>query len=635
MEIGSHKKNLGQDIISLLGLAIILIAISNCSSAKPFQLTNVSPKYKEFEGSSLDPNKRKPSNLLITNNSMYDEFFITSKKTIQTLEFGENVALQAETKKTTGLPLQTEMNASALLIEDLPKLISEIPSLQKKCIDLIENSPNDFDGPSLRSVSIELENTQEGLNVYATKADRILQSLKNLRSDSSNYVESKNKGDVLVDNTTIQEPKNDPVIYEEKKDAVKNEKPNRIDNKNNPKTQKISINRIPKRSKVTGSAKDLFKEEVKEVEDNLTEEERRELDYTEKIRSGLVEVFKWEYYKNSKKLENILLTYPIPRVRSAAALALGRIKSGRVSLQKAIDKDGYQVRPAAYKALSDIGHKSSLSYFISGTKAEDIEVIAASFEGLGKTRDPAGREMIISQGLNSEYVLVVASSLRGLAYNQIPGDVTLIEKFLRSSSESEIKEAAVEALSIHSSRESLRVLEENVKGQPELATKILEAIGKNQSLSATFSLIRLNESIEDEKLSRLIGEHLLRKKAFGKYAFILVEDDFLRQEPNERSKPIAYVKSKDVAFVLDETKKEFAVRINEDIVTDRYIHLKIESTIPGSKNPYVDGWIFSPKVELIEVKKLSDPSKGKYSNLKTGKHQNIFNPKEKEKDGSN
>ena len=89
----------------------------------------------------------------------------------------------------------------------------------------------------------------------------------------------------------------------------------------------------------------------------------------------------WEYYKKPKALEKLLLTYPIPRVRSAAALALGRLKTGRTALQQAIDKDGYQVRPSAFKALSELGDKKSLPYFISGTKAEEIEVIAKLFYG--------------------------------------------------------------------------------------------------------------------------------------------------------------------------------------------------------------------------------------------------------------
>ncbi len=631
MEIGSQKSKLGQDIISYLGFMLFILSICNCTTSKPFQLTDASPKYKEFQGSELDPTKKNLIAIPITNNAIYDDFILKSNKAISTLEFAETVAIQADAKKTTGLGIQAEMSAASLLVEDLPPIISSLPSLQKKSLELIDSAPNDFDGPSLGKVSNELGKIDEKLATYLPKAEKINQSIKNLRADGSNYSNSKEATDLLVEN--IQEPKNDPVILKPevaelpKKETIS--KP--VDSKKN---SQIKISRLPKKNKVTGSAKELFKEEIKAAEDELSEDERREKEYTEKIRAGLVEVFKWEYYKKPKNLEKILLTNPIPRVRSAAALALGRLKAGRNALHHAIDKDGYQVRPSAFKALSEIGDKKSLPYFISGTKAEEIEVIAASYEGLGKTKDPAGREMIISAGLNSEYIIVVASSLRGLAYNKIPADVSLIEKFLKSSEELEIKEAAVEALSIHGSREALRVLEENVKNQPELAVKILDAIGKNNSLSATFSLIRLNESLEDEKLSTRIGEHLLRKKAFGKYAFVLVEDDFLRQEPNERSKPLSYIKAKEVGLVVGESNQEFAVRMGEDIITDRYIKLKLESTLPGSRNQFVTGWIFYPKIEIIEVKKLGESKDGKYTNLKTGKHQNIFNPENKQKSDS-
>jgi hypothetical protein len=627
MEIGSHKTKLGQDIILHCGLAVIFILLSNCSSPKPFQLTDVSPRYKEFQGTDLDPNKKNPTDVFVSNSQTYDAFFLKAHKAITSLEFAENVVIQAETKKSAGLEIKNEMNAAGYILEDLPPIVSDLKGLQKTNFELIDSAANDFDGPSLGKVSAELGRIQDSLNELEPKSEKIMQSIKNLRADSANYAES--RAITGEKDNTIQEPKIDPVIIAETPALT----PVEVEKKPIKKKQnsKVQINRLPKKNKVTGSAKDLFKEEIREVEDNLTDDERKENEYTDKIRSGLVEIFKWEYYKNSKNLETILLSHPIPRVRAAAALALGRIKSGRASLQKSIDKDGYQVRPAAYKALSDLGDKKSLSYFISGTKAEDIEVIAASYEGLGKTRDPAGREMIISTGLNSEYVLVVASSLRGLGYNKIPGDVTLIEKFLKSSEELEIKEAAIDSLSIHGSRESLRVLEENFKEQPQLAAKILYAIGNNPSLSATFSLIRLNESIEDEKFSQLIGEYLLRRKAFGKYAFILVEDDFLRKDPNERSKPVSYIKAREVGLVISETKQEFAVRMGEDILTDKYVQLKLESTIPGSRSQYINGWIFSPKIEMIEVKSLSDAKQGKYSNLKTGKHQNIFNPDEKTK----
>lgn len=612
----------GQDIIWKSSLWVVLVLLISCSTSKPYQLTDVSPKYKEYQGSDLDPHKAKDVIIPVTNNRKYDEFIQEAHKAIALLEFGENVALRADSKKTVGEPVEKEMQAAAYLEEDLPQIIAKLPGLIQTNQDLIDSTPNDFDGPAIGRVSYELGNILDSLKQNSPKAIGIQNAIRNIRSDSNNYKQNKDIADVDIKPVEV-----DPIIIDNNKEKTK--KPLKISPKKEDNTNKISIKRLNRKTKVTGKAKvdnqinELVKKEEEEV---LSDEEKKDREYTEQIRNGLVQVFQWEYYRKPKNLEKILATHPIPRVRSAAALALGRLKAGRVSLQNAIDKDGYQVRPAAYKALSDLGDKRSLSYFIAGTKAEDPEVIAVSYEGLGKTKDPAGREMILTTGLASEYVVIVSGALRGLAYHKLDADVEVFDKFLKSN-EQEIKEAALEALAIHGSRESLRILERVVAEEPNLALLAVDEISKNPSLSATFALIRLNESQTDEKINKRIGESLLRRKAFGKYAIILIEDDYLRSEPNERSRPVSYIKNKEIGLILSETKKEFAVRIGEDILTDKYIQVKMESTLPGASGAFVTGWVFYPKLDIIEVKQLgSDGNSGKYSNLKKGKHNNLFNP---------
>ncbi|MCW7480192.1 HEAT repeat domain-containing protein [Leptospira kanakyensis] len=599
---------------------MVLVLLIGCSTSKPYQLTDVSPKYKEYQGSDLDPNKSKNILVPVTNNRKYDDFIQEAHKAITLLEFGENVALRADSKKTVGEPANQEMQAAAYLEEDLPSIVTKLPGLLQTNQDLIESTPNDFDGPAIGRVSYELGNILDSLKQYSPKAIGIQNAIRNIRSDSNNYSQGKDIADAET------KPVEDPIIAPE--DETK-KKPEKIIPKKETNGSKISIKRLNRKTKVTGKVKateqinELVKKEEEEV---LSDEEKKDREYTDQIRAGLVQVFQWEYYRKPKNLERILSTHPIPRVRSAAALALGRLKAGRVSLQNAIDKDGYQVRPAAYKALSDLGDKRSISYFIAGTKAEDPEVIAVSYEGLGKTRDPAGREMILTTGLSSEYVVIVSGALRGLAYHKLDADVEVFDKFLKSNDQ-EIKEAALEALAIHGSRESLRILEKFVSEEPNMALMTIDEISKNPSLSATFALIRLNESQTDEKLNKRIGESLLRRKAFGKYAIILIEDDYLRAEPNERSRPVSYIKNKEIGLILSETKKEFAVRIGEDILTDKYIQVKMESTLPGARDAFVTGWVFYPKLDIIEVKKLgTDGNTGKYSNLKKGKHNNLFNP---------
>ncbi|MCG6151051.1 HEAT repeat domain-containing protein [Leptospira bandrabouensis] len=611
----------GQDIIWKSSLWVVLVLLISCSTSKPYQLTDVSPKYKEYQGSDLDPHKSKSVTIPVTKNRKYDEFIQEAHKAIALLEFGENVALRADSKKTVGEPVDKEMQAAAYLEEDLPVVIAKLPGLIQTNQDLIDSVPNDFDGPAIGRVSYELGNILDLLKQNSPKAIGIQNAIRHLRSDSGNYNQGKD-----IAEKDIKPVAEDPVIITNEVETPKKiEKiiPNKVEN-----PTKISIKRLNRKAKVTGKAKvtDQINESVKKEEEVLSEEEKKDREYTDQIRKGLVQVFQWEYYRKPKNLEKILTTHPIPRVRAAAALALGRLKAGRVSLENAIDKDGYQVRPAAYKALSDIGDKRSLSYFIAGTKAEDPEVISVSYEGLGKTKDPAGREMILTTGLASEYVVIVSGALRGLAYHKLDADVEVFNKFLKSNDQ-DIKEACLEALAIHGSRESLRILEKFVSEEPNMALLAIDEISKNPSLSATFALIRLNESQTDEKINKRIGESLLRRKAFGKYAIILIEDDYLRAEPNERSKPVSYIKNKEIGLILSETKKEFAVRIGEDILTDKYIQVKMESTLPGARDAFVTGWVFYPKLDIIEVKQLgSDGNSGKYSNLKKGKHNNLFNP---------
>ncbi|MCZ8341672.1 MAG: HEAT repeat domain-containing protein [Leptospira sp.] len=629
MEAGYHNFRKGQDIILLTGLSLILSLFVNCTTSKPYQLTDVAPKLRAYQGTDLDPYKNNPILITETKNRKYDELIKEAHMALSTLEFAEAVAIRADSKKTVGEPVQKEMEAAAAVEDDLPKIVASLPETQVKLTELIKDVPNDFDGPMIGRVTRELGELSSSLNSISSRAPAIQSSLRNLRADANNYADSQliNKNDETLSDS--EKNKKDESTVLDSDPNINGDNDKKIDTVQPAKKEKkteISIKRVNRKTKVTGKANEMIDSEIRKQEDNLSDEEKKDLEYTEQIKKGLVQVFQQEYFRNHRSLEKILTTHPIPRVRAAAALALGRIRAGRVALQSAIDKDGYQVRPSAYKALSEIGDKRSLSYFIAGTKAEDPEVIAVSYEGLGKTKDPAGREMILSTGLNSEYVIIVCSSLRGLAYNHVPADIEIYERFLKSE-EPEIKEAVIESLAIHGTRDSLRVLERVVKEEPTLSLLAIEKIEKNPSLSATLALIRINENSQDERVAKRIGEALLRRKAFGRYAIILIEDDFLRQEPNERSKPVSYIKAKEIGFVLGETKKEFAVRIGEDILTDKYIQLKMESTLPGARESFVSGWVFYPKLDIIEVKKLgSDGKEGKYSNIKKGKHSNLFNP---------
>lgn len=634
MALGYRMTKASQDIIQIVSFAFLAFLVSHCGSTSKYTISDASPKFKEFQGSDLDPySKQQTTAPRKTSNPVYDDFLLAAKKTIVTLELAEKTSGIIESKKTVNEDLQRERIAAGVILTELPTSIDGLNSLQRKCIELQDTAPNDFEGPKLGQVSEDLDKANNDLIRFISIAPKILQSLRDSQNDSRSQDETKQRSAQVME---VQAPKTDPVIP--KNTEIVSSQPKKEDNKKwkdylppEEKQKTLVIQKKPKKAKIEGNTKNFLTTEpanLPEPEDNLTEEEKKERQYTEQLKTGLVDVFKSEYFRNSKSLEKILLSHPIPRVRSAAALALGRIKKGRKSLQYAIDKDGYQVRPAAFKALADIGDKQSLSYFQAGVKAEDPEVVAASFEGLGKTQDPSGRDLILNQGIISEYVIIVAGAIRGLAYNHLPQDLELFQRFL-GSEEEEITDAAIEGLVIHDHREALRILERTVIENPKLAKKILDEIGRSPKLSATFSLIRLNDTLRDPSLLKKINEFLLRRKAFGRYALILEDNDFLRSEPNERSTPVSYLKKNEIGLVVNFTKKEYAVRMNEEILTDRYLQLKIESTVPSSRNPYVIGWVFEPKVEIIEIKELGGTDSTKISHTKAKKHQNLFNPENK------
>lgn len=98
---------------------------------------------------------------------------------------------------------------------------------------------------------------------------------------------------------------------------------------------------------------------------DLTLKERQEIDYDLSVKKGILTVFRAETEKRYKTLDRIALTHPIPRVRAAAVLAIGRMgKGGIKTLHQVIEKDGEAVRQAAYRALADLGSPSSLNYFL-------------------------------------------------------------------------------------------------------------------------------------------------------------------------------------------------------------------------------------------------------------------------------
>ncbi|WCL49804.1 HEAT repeat domain-containing protein [Leptospira sp. GIMC2001] len=606
---------------NLIILFCALVLTVSCVTKQQVKLSDVNSKFANLENSNLDPLRGIRSEKIITNKPEYDGLIEQANKSIITLKLGENVAESAINKLQNSQDLKQEMAAAIYLEEELPAIIAGIPILENKTKDLKSRMNTDFSGASrssLPAVSAELNRIEKELEIYSDKAPKIFAEITRLRTDGNNYA-SKTTVEESKEEATKDSTEAEGLIEEEPPE----EKTERIVQNNSESESNQNKIAGPEIRKLPGTYGPTGK--VTNPEEEISEQERLERKYNQQLKDGLIQVFRGEANRNVKSLAKLTLYHPIPRVRAAAALALGRIKQGRWSLQNAIDKDGYVVRTAAFKALAEIGHKSSLSYFIAGSKSNDPEIQAPSFHGLGKTKDPVGRELILSRGLTSDKIIVIAESLRGLGYFRVPADLELIRKYL-AVDDKELKTASIESLVIHNTPDSLKVLEESLNDYPQLTLEILEAIGQSSELAATFFLVRASQLYEDEKILERVGQLLLKRKAFGLYGLVMVQEDFLRTQPNERATVKNMVRLTDVGIVHKATPKRYVVRVGESLLEDVYRDVTFENRIAGTKARYSRGWIFGKKMQLISISKPGSNKPAKLENLETGKHQNLFDP---------
>lgn len=602
-------------------ILLVYFGVGCITGSRKLGLSELTPRLSEFEDTDLNPVREKKANIPITNMPKYDGFFEQAHKTIVTLKIGENVAESALQKAKNDQDITREMEAALYLEEELPSLIAGMPILQATGKDIQNNLESDFTGSKasmLPAVGAELASVMTDLAEYSIKAPKIFSEIQRLRSDASNFATG--VGEKTTDKTQAEELEETDEKEEEK--SIEKEEPKDKDPK--PERTIAGLTITPEIRRIR-SYSPAPKKTSEKGEPRLTDEQKEEAEYNKKLKQGLLDVFRAESRRNVKKLSRLTLHHPIPRVRAAGALALGRLKLGRWTIEHAIKKDGYVVRTAAYKALSDHGNRRSLKLFVAGIGSEDTDIQAYSLLGIGKTKDPSGRELILSKGLTSSHPKVLGHSLRGLAYYQVPADLDLIQKYLGSEN-SELSDSAIEALTIHNTPESLLVLENALVDHPKLAREILDAIGESKELAATFFLVRASQLYEDEKILRRIGRILLKRKAFGTYGMVVVKDDRIRSQYNERAKALGIVRLSDVGRINSSTKKRFVARIKDELEEDVYHNMTFENRILGSKNRYVRGWIFGKKIQVIEIKKPNHNDPAVLQNLKTGKYQNLYDP---------
>lgn len=602
--------------------------ILGCGRTQAIRLGDVSPRFSELSGTNLDPLGGKPKEIPNTGLPKYDGFFRQANKTLLTLQIGEKVVDSAYEKKNAGKDISQEMEAAIDLEEELPALIAGMAILEATGRDLLDNIQTDLSGSNQRHIPVvgqELDRIASDLAEYSVKAPKIFADISRLRRDGNNFsaiADSLVPRDSLdsnpdMDRENSTEPK-EPIAEEKPKEPKKSKKDSSDSDSEKFKLASPSIRNLPGNF----SPRSTKREDSDEV---LTPEQIKEKEYSRKVEAGLLDVFRAEAARNTARLSQLALGHEIPRVRAAGAYALGRLGQGRVTLEKIIDTDGFVVRTAAFKSLAQIGDRKSLSYFLEGIKSSDPEIKAASFLGLGKTKEPVGRGLILGRGLTSELILVIGESLKGLGYYQVPADLDIIRKYL-AVDERDLQLKSIEALTIHNTPESLKVLEESLTEYPKLSMEILESIGKSPDLAATFFLVKASQLYEDERILNRVGQLLLKRKAFGVYGMVLVEQDFIRKEPNERSQPTGKVELSDIGLVLKNTPKRYVVRIGDELVEDTYRQLKFENKLQGARDRYVSGWIFGKKIQMIAISKPSSGKPARLENVNTGKHQNLFEP---------
>ncbi|WP_232298414.1 HEAT repeat domain-containing protein [Leptospira licerasiae] len=332
--------------------------------------------------------------------------------------------------------------------------------------------------------------------------------------------------------------------------------------------------------------------------------------YNDLLKTGLLKVFEAEATHNYARLKHFGLTHPIPRVRAAVALALGRLKNpvGVNILHKMIDRDGEWVRQAAYKGLADIGSRRSLDYFYVGAKSSDREIRVASFRGMGKTLDPGAREVLLKKGLKSDDKEIVKATLLGLGYYQVPEDLRIFIDYLNSEDE-EFQKAAVEALGRHKTRTSMKILEDSFKDKTNLRNQILDTLTEQKNSFAIFALLRiLNANVDSENIVNEISARLYKLKAVGKYMTITSDNTPLLREPYVGAPKIRDLEAGEVGKVIKKHSVAYIIPIEGQRIEDFYYKVLVNTKYKDAFTETVQGWVFG---KYIQVRTISMPKEEK------------------------
>ncbi|TGL61118.1 HEAT repeat domain-containing protein [Leptospira sarikeiensis] len=344
--------------------------------------------------------------------------------------------------------------------------------------------------------------------------------------------------------------------------------------------------------------------------------------YNDLLKTGLLKVFEGEATFNYARLEKFGATHPIPRVRAAVALALGRMgrPAGIKILHRMIERDGEWVRQAAYKGLADIGSKTSLEYFYVGAKSSDREIRIASFRGMGKTRDPGAREVLLKKGLKSDDKEIVKASILGLGYYQVPEDIRTFIDYLNSNDE-ELQKASVEALGRHKTRTSMKILEDSFKDKVNLRNQILDTLTEQKNSFAIFALLRiLDANSGSPDIVNEISARLYKLKAVGKYMTVIADNTPLLKEPYVGAPKIRDLEVGEVGKVVTKNSVAYILPVDGQRIEDFYFKVLVNTKYKDAFTETVQGWVFG---KYIQIRTISIPKEEKEPKKK-GKKPSIL-----------
>lgn len=388
--------------------------------------------------------------------------------------------------------------------------------------------------------------------------------------------------------------KNEASVPSKKLDSTKDQAPEETDLINSPIEEKKDI--IPP----TGSSSNSMggKDSSQETTQNLNAVRK-----INSVNRGILEVERALSKENDKELIQILKNHPEPEVRSKAALALGKRKKGRETIESVLQTDGFLVREASLEALTMIGDPKNINLFVQCLKSEAINLKVLCVKGLANTKDPSARQAIKTIGLNSEIKEVLIESIKALGSFKITEDIYDLERYVNDI-DKDVNYAALTSLSNHGSYGSIQILENVVYNYPPLRNFSIFELSNSKSPYAIYSLVRLSQQYEkNDVIASLAMEEIKRKRITSKFVYIIMDKEYLRELPDESSSPTAFLSLYEIAEIVKKSNKKVLLNFGGDRMEGEYYQLKVEDKYEGNWNEFKTGWIFNGKIKEIDLLK--------------------------------